>query len=163
MNGGGCGVSSFYKIMMNIFNVTHNIFVPVISASTFLYHMEVSCVLFPHWNSCSMTIKQPLFRSTLLSATLCFCAVFFTLCNVLYRQKDSRWLKITFDLNAASNINAAKISWGKKGKINGKKVPVILLQCIKASHPNVSLNKFCSFRTLCHSINPAGFIEWLKH
>lgn len=36
MNGGG--VSSFNKIVMNIFNLTHNIFVPEIS-STFLYNM----------------------------------------------------------------------------------------------------------------------------
>lgn len=36
--GDGGGVSSFYKIVMNIFNLTHNSFVPAIS-STFLYHM----------------------------------------------------------------------------------------------------------------------------
>lgn len=34
--------------MMNIFNLTYNIFVEVIFASVFLYYMEVLCVLFPY-------------------------------------------------------------------------------------------------------------------
>lgn len=71
---------------------------------------------------------------------------------------------LTLMLQKSAEVRKERLMVKKK-----KKGPVILRQNILTQDftPNVSLNKSCSFHTLCRSVNPAGLqlrmFEWRQH